>query len=150
MAWIETGMGVEPRVEIVDFATGTDEQIAAMLAAHYAGKIDVTEYWSVGEKRSIHINAMTATGVSEAHHADDYDYVIIGMNHDDLVTPINGITKAAITLQQDRIFFINTITLEDSNYDSAHEYGYINSNNNNPGWNSCTRRTWCNETYYNA
>ena len=138
-------------VKIVSWSEGTDEEIAAMLAAHYRGDIDVTEYWHVGDKRSIHINAMSATGVSESHHADDYDYVIIGMNHDDLVTPINGINKAAITVQQDRIFFTDTTTIENRISNAAYEYGYINSSNiNNTGWNTCARRTWCNEAYYNA
>lgn len=153
MAWFKaaTPEVIGGGVEIVTFADGTDEQIAAMLAAHYAGEIDVTEYWSVGDKRAIPISAMSATGVSESHHADTYDYVIIGLNHDDLVTPINGITKAAITVQQDRIFFTDTTTVEDSSYDAAHEYGYIdNSGANNIGWNGCARRTWCNGTYYNA
>ena len=151
MAWFKaaTPESFGGGVEIVTFADGTDEQIAAMLAAHYAGEIDVTEYWNVGDKRSIHINAMTADGVSEAHHADNYDYVIIGVNHDDLVTPINGITKAAITVQQDRIFFTDTTTVEDNSYDEAHEYGFIGSGNST-GWNTCIRRTWCNETYFNA
>lgn len=149
MSWFKSNiLEVKNGVEIVGWADGTDEQIAAMLQAHYAGDIDVTEYWAVGEKRAIPISAIAATGVSESHHADTYDYVIIGLNHDDLVTPVNGITKAAITCQQDRVFYTDTTTEYNTSYDIAHECGYMNSSNDNStGWRNCARRTWCNGVY---
>jgi len=150
--WVN-GQLVEGEFEVPTFADGTDEEIAMALQMHYAGEIDLTDYWSVGDKRTIHLNAMTADGVSEAHHADDYEFVIIGMNHDDLVTPIGNITKAIVTLQMDRILYKNTT---DATYSSqfpsaADEGGYINSTNiNMGGWTSCARRTWCNSVFYNA
>lgn len=150
--WVN-GQLVEGEFSVPTFADGTDEEIATALQMHYAGEIDLTDYWAVGDKRTIHINAMTADGVSEAHHADDYEFVIIGMNHDDLVTPINGITKAIVTLQMDRILYKNTT---DASYSSAYpsandEGGYMNSTNTNVGgWTSCARRIWCNSVFYNA
>jgi len=139
--------------EVPTFADGTDAEIVKALEMHYAGKIDLTDYWTVGDKRTIHLNAMEATGVSEAHPAGDYKFTIIGMNHDNLQTPINGITKAAITVQQDRILYINTTdsTYSSYNRNANYGFGYMNSTNTNVGgWKSCARRTWCNEIYYNA
>lgn len=150
--WVN-GQLVEGEFQVPTFADGTDEEIATALQLHYAGEIDLTDYWTVGDKRTIHLNAMTADGVSEAHHADNYEFVIIGMNHDDLVTPINGITKAIVTLQMDRILYKNTT---DASYVSgypavAEEGGYMNITNTNVGgWTSCARRTWCNSVFYNA
>lgn len=138
----------EKNLKIVTFADGTDVEIAKMIEAHYAGKINIGDYWAVGDKRTIHHNAMDATGVSESHKANDYAYVIIGIEHDDLVTAINGKTKAAITIQTERMLYLDTTTEYDSSYDTSHEYGYMNSSTtNNGGWEGCARRTWCNTVY---
>lgn len=135
-------------LKIVTFADGTDDEIAKMIEAHYAGKINIGDYWAVGDKRIIHHNAMDATGVSESHKANDYTYVIIGIEHDDLVTTINGKTKAAITIQTERMLYLDTTTEYNSTYDESHECGYIDSSNtNNGGWEGCARRIWCNNVY---
>lgn len=139
----------EPEVlKIVAFADGTDAEIEKMIEAHYAGKINIGDYWAVGDKRTIHHNAMAATGVSESHKANDYIYVIIGIEHDDLVTAINGKTKAAITIQTERMLYLDTTTEYNASYNASHECGYINgSSTNSGGWEGCVRRTWCNNVY---
>ena len=141
-------LGEPEDLKIVTFADGTDDEITKMIKAHYAGKINISDYWAVGDKRTIHHNAMAATGVSESHKANDYTYVIIGIEHDDLVTPINGKTKAAITIQTERMLYTDTTTEYNSSYDTSHECGYMNSSStNNGGWEGCARRTWCNNVY---
>lgn len=141
-------LGEPDGVKIVTFADGTDAEIEKMIEAHYAGKINIGDYWAVGDKRTIHHNAMAATGVSESHKANDYAYVIIGIEHDDLVTAINGKTKAAITIQTERMLYLDTTTEYNNSYDASHECGYMNSSNaNNGGWEGCARRTWCNTVY---
>ena len=140
----------EPKedLKIVTFADGTDAEIEKMIEAHYAGKINISDYWAVGDKRTIHHNAMDVTGVSESHRANDYDYVIIGIEHDDLVTAINGKTKAAITIQTERMLYLDTTTEYNTSYNASHECGYINgSSTNSGGWEGCVRRTWCNNVY---
>lgn len=140
----------EPKedLKIVTFADGTDAEIEKMIEAHYAGKINISDYWTVGDKRTIHHNAMDATGASESHRANDYAYVIIGIEHDDLVTAINGKTKAAITIQTERMLYLDTTTEYNSSYDIEHECGYMNIfNTNSGGWEGCVRRTWCNNVY---
>ena len=141
-------LGEPESLKIVTFADGTDTEIAKMIEAHYAGKINIGDYWAVGDKRIIHHNAMDATGVNESHESNDYTYVIIGIEHDDLVTAINGKTKAAITIQTERILYLDTTTEYNSSYDTSHECGYMNSSNTNDGgWENCARRTWCNNVY---
>lgn len=141
-------LGEPEDLKIVAFADGTDAEIKKMIEAHYAGKINIGDYWAVGDKRTIHHNAMAATGVSESHKANDYIYVIIGIEHDDLVTAINGKTKAAITIQTERMLYLDTTTEYNSSYDTSHECGYMNSSNTNSGgWGYCDRRTWCNNVY---
>jgi hypothetical protein len=140
----------EPKedLKIVAFADGTDAEIEKMIEAHYAGKINISDYWAVGDKRTIHHNAMDATDVSESHRANDYAYVIIGIEHDDLVTAINGKTKAAITIQTERMLYLDTTTEYNTSYNASHECGYINgSSTNSGGWEGCARRTWCNNVY---
>lgn len=142
MSWFKSNvLETDKGIEIVTFADGTDEQIAAMLQAHYNGEIDVSDYWSVGDQRLIHINAMGATGVGESHAANDYHYTIIDFKHDDLTTSIGSVNKAAVTLQQEELFYTgNTV-----------ETGYMNSSRTNAGgWSSCARRAWCNNIYFNA
>ena len=141
-------IGEPEDLKIVTFADGTDAEIEKMIEAHYAGKINISDYWAVGDKRTIHHNAMAATGVSESHKANDYIYVIIGIEHDDLVTAINGKTKAAITIQTERMLYLDTTTEYNSSYDTSHECGYMNSSNTNSGgWGYCDRHTWCNNVY---
>ena len=141
-------LGEPDGVKIVTFADGTDAEIEKMIEAHYAGKINIGDYWAVGDKRIIHHNAMAATGVSESHKANDYAYVIIGIEHDDLVTAINGKTKAAITIQTGRMLYLDTTTEYNSSYNVEHECGYMNaSDTDSGGWEDCARRTWCNTVY---
>lgn len=141
-------LGEPGELKIVTFADGTDAEIARMIKAHYAGKINIGEYWAVGDKRTIHHNAMDATGVSESHKANDYAYVIIGIEHDDLVTAINGKAKAAITIQTERLLYLDTTTEYNNSLDASHECGYMNSSDmNSGGWEGCERRTWCNNVY---
>ena len=141
-------LGEPGDLKIVTFADGTDAEITRMIKAHYAGKINIGDYWAVGDKRTIHHNAMDATGVSESHKANDYVYVIIGIEHDDLVATINGKTKAAITIQTERILYLDTVSEYNSSYDASHECGYMNSaDTNSGGWEGCARRKWCNSVY---
>lgn len=141
-------LGEPEDLKIVTFHDGTDAEIAKMIEAHYAGKINIGDYWAVGDKRIIHHNAMAATGVSESHKANDYVYVIIGIEHDVLASSINARSRAAITIQTERMLYLDTTTEYNSSYDASHECGYMNSSSTNSGgWKDCARRTWCNDVY---
>lgn len=136
---------------IVTFADGTDEEIAAMIDAHYNNKINIADYWAVGDKRKVSLSAMSATGVSESHRAQTVEFAIADFDHDDLTTAINGHTKAAVTLTQVNCL-MDAECAAGTKYGSNNtEKGYMNrSQTNAGGWESCARRTWCNSVYYNA
>ena len=121
---------------IVTFSDGTDEEILAMVQAHYDDKIKLSDYWAIGDTRTVTLSAMSATYVGESHSSQDVQLTIIDFDHDDLVTPINGKTKAAISVQLKNC--LNT-------------KGYMNSSNTNSGgWEESARRKWCNDIFYNA
>ena len=138
-------------LKIVTFADGTDEEIAKMIQAHYNDKINITDYWAVGDTRSVSLSAMSATGVGESHRAQTVQFVIGDFEHDDLATPINGHTKAAVTLLQKDCLMDAASASNVNNGSSDTEKGYMNSTSTNAGgWKNCARRAWCNNVYFAA
>lgn len=138
-------------LKIVTWADGTYAEISAMLDAHYAGTIDVSDYWSVGDVKSVSLSAMSATGVGESHRAQTIEFAIADFGKDELSTPINGHTMAAITLTQVNCLMDATSASNSNNGSRDTERGYMNSSDTNVGgWTDCARRKWCNEVYYNA
>ena len=121
----------------VTWANGTDKQLATMLEAHYAGEINIYDYWSVGDERTVSLSAMTKGAVGETHVAQNVTMVLMNAGGKTLA---NGKTCAFVVGQKN--FLANGTSGED---------GYMNNSaSNNGGWKSSARRTWCNETYYNA
>ena len=144
-------LGEPTELKIVTFADGTDEEIAKMIQAHYNDKINISDYWAVGDTRSVSLSAMSATGVRESHRAQTVQFVIGDFEHDDLATAINGHTKAAITLLQKDCLMDASNASNPVNGIGNTENGYMNSGNTNAGgWKNCARRTWCNNVYFNA
>lgn len=138
-------------LKIVTFADGTDAEIMAMIEAHYNNKINIADYWAVGDVREIGLSAMPATYVDESHLSGTYKFAIADFDHDDLTTPINGHTKAAVTLTQVDCLMDISNRNNPVNGENNTENGYMNSSNiNYGGWKECTRRKWCNEIYYNS
>ena len=123
-----------PKVEIVSWADGTDEQVAAMVAAADAGQIDLSDYWSEGDTRTVHLSAMSGSisNANESHAAQDVQMVLTDPGH---YTLANGKKCNFVVLQEDCL----------------KEYGVMNSQTTSLGsWNNCPRRTWCNSVYRNA
>lgn len=119
-------------LKIVSWASGTDEEIASMVAAADAGKINLSDYWKAGDTRTVNLSAMSATGVGESHAAQSVQFVLSDPGH---FTLANG---------QPCNFVVNM-------KDCLKEYGYMNSSNTNfSGWNGCARRRWCNNVFRNA
>ena len=149
-----TSVTPETSILLVPWATGTDEQIVAMVNAYYNDEItldDVKSVWAVGDTRTVHLSAMSATGVDESNRAQTVEYTIMDFNKDDLETPINGNTKAAISVSQVHCLMDEVNANSPTSGSSNTENGYMNSTNTNSGgWTSSARRTWCNDVYYNA
>lgn len=119
-------------LKIVTWADGTDEQIAAMVAAADAGEINLSDYWSAGDTRTVRLSAMAADGVGESHVAQSVQFVLTDPGH---YTLASGKPCNFVVLQKDCLI----------------EEGVMNrQSTNSGGWNNCTRRTWCNSVYRNA
>ena len=146
-------------IDLVPWSTGTDKEIANMINGYYNGKIslvDIQSVWKVGDTRTVRLSAMPATYVDEKHRAQAVEYQILDFNHDNLVTPINGKTKALISIDQknclmDKINYDNIKKGHPEIISPKTENGFINATNDNTTrWKNCARRKWCNEIYYNS
>lgn len=115
---------------IVTWADGTDEEIAAMVEAADAGEIDLTDYWSVGNERTVHLSAMTAgNGLNTAQ--PEQDVVLVLMNEG---YPGN-----------EGVHFVW------GQKDCLSQYGRMNTSDTNSGsWGGCAMRADLNDKYYNA
>lgn len=119
--------------KMVTWADGTDEEIVAMLEAHYNGDIDIHDYWTVGDERVVNLSAMAATGVGETHAAQSVTLVLSNAGGKYLA---DEVTECAFQWDQKNCLL---------------ETGYMNaSDTNTGGWKNSARRTWCNNVYYNA
>jgi hypothetical protein len=132
---------------LYSFSDATDEELTEMVNAYYSGDItldEVKSVWAVGDKRVIHINAIEEKINNDEDEGDadykegDYNFIIIGFNQG----YINSNQNALVTLWQENSY-----------------YGPMNNNTDNPygaywqsdyGSESSSRRTWCNNSYYNA
>ena len=129
-----TYVAVDPnKVKIVSWADGTDEEIVAMVAAADAGKINLADYWSVGDERQVTLSAMDARGEASESHAEQT--VTLVLMHQGGYKLADGSTCNFVVGQKNGLA----------------ETGYMNSADTNSGsWDRCARRAWCNSTYYNA
>lgn len=118
------------------WATGTDAEIALMVAAADAGQINLKDYWAVGQERKLQLSAMSATGVGESHVAQEVTLVLMD-------STCTGFTLATATsggkTKPDFIVGLKNSLLEK---------GHMNSSDTNAnGWSGCARRTWCNNVF---
>ena len=119
-------------LKIVTWADGTDEEVAAMVAAADKGAIKLSDYWGVGDERKVKLSAMAATGVSETQAVQEVTMVLMNVGG---VTLQNGKECNFVVGQKN----------------SLATGGYMNSSNTNSGsWGNCARRKWCNEVYFKA
>lgn len=129
--------GYKPPFKIVTWAGGTDEEIVKMVQLADQGIINLSDYWAVGDTRTVRLSAMSATGVGESHEAQEVDLVLMHAGGYELNEAVaSGRTKCSFV-----------VGLKDG----LAEAGYMNSSNTNSGsWNGSARRTWCNNVFRNA
>ena len=129
--------GYKPLFKIVTWAGGTDEEIVKMVQLADRGIINLSDYWAVGDTRTVQLSAMSATGVGESHAAQTVDLVLMHAGGYDL--------NAAVASGRTKCSFVVGLK------DSLTEVGYMNSSITNSGsWNGSARRTWCNNVFRNA
>lgn len=133
LSQLKTAVEAFPSFKIVPWSTGTDEQIAAMVAAADAGEIVLSDYWSAGDTRTVQLSAMAQSGVyGESHAPQSVQFVLTDPGH---YTLANGKPCSFVVLQKDCL----------------KEYGAMDlQGSSGGGWNDCPRRTWCNSVYRNA
>ncbi len=128
---------------VKSFSKASDEEIKTYLDWHYAGKINLSDYWAVGDTRLVHLNA-TNSG-TQNHVAQDINIVIMGFNHDDLTTAINDKTKAAVS-----VGFKESLG---NNGGIEYEYYWgksVSSVANTDNYSNSPLRTWLNGGLLNA
>lgn len=152
-----------PTVKIVPFSSGTDAQIAAMIAAADRGDIDLyaDAGWRVGDERQVTLSAMDATGiydgvswtVGESHIEQTVTLVLL----DGGTTSETGdaFTGSAASSYK----FVDNVYNKDGTKrtnpafivglkGALAETGYMNPTNTTTGsWDRCARRNWCNGAF---
>lgn len=126
-----------PPVKIVTWTDGTDEEIATMLDAHYAGVINIHDFWTVGDERKVQLSAMEGIPSnikSEIHDAQEVTMVLMNAGGKTLENQVNGIDECAFIVGQK---------------DCLVKEGRIDEDTDQK-WLWCERRKWCNDTYRNA
>lgn len=129
------------------WTNGSWEEIQNVLNRYYAEEIsDLSPYFNVGDKRQITISAIEAgTDLTDAHEETVMDAVIIGIEHDDLETPVsNNRTKSAITIQLFHLMNVNGI------YDTFAGNTSASTCANHAVYTSTQRCKWLNQNFYNA
>lgn len=128
-------------IDLVTWADGSDEELYAMIEAADNETIDLTEYWSVGDERIIHLSSIgRTTGYDAGQEAQDITFVLMDTNHYDLATPIDNKTKCSFVVgQKDCLSSMNRMYY----YSSSPSVSTAPRAN----WSECTGRTWLN-TYY--
>ena len=136
MSWIKTQVkeaGADS-LKIVTWHDGTDAEIAALLDAHYNGEIDLHDYWTVGDERTVHLNAMAASYTTDVNEAQD---IVLVLTNAGGKTLVDGVTECCFQVdQKDCLKAANgqgMTTVTSQSY-----------------WKECMRRYWCNNVYRQA
>lgn len=105
LVWNESAQAWEERwgaLNVTAFSDGSFEDLGKAIDAHYKNKINIKDYWKVGDVRRIHVDSLIEqpnfTRTFAKQDATDVTLMVLDFDHDDLVTPINGHTKAAVTI----------------------------------------------------
>lgn len=127
----------EEQVDIVSWSEGTAAQIKAMLKAEKAGQIDTSEYWNVGDKRTIHLSAIPAysKGGVEIIGAQSAQEVEIALAHKGLYKDSNNSTVSWV------VSFVDCLA----------QQGKMNGTNTNSGsWDGSAIREYLNDYVFEA
>lgn len=129
--------------KIVSWTNGTDNEISAMINAADNGLIDLTDYWNVGDERVVHLSSMS--GISSETYSER-DVVLVLMAADNKEKSLENSCWNYKYVNQNLVrkwpsFIVGMKTLSIK--------GVMNTTNGCT-WDTCARREWCNNIYYNA
>lgn len=122
---------VNVKVKIVTFASGSDSEIVEMVKAADEGKITLSNYWAVGDKRKVKLSYIGNTGVSEIHASQTVEFVLMDSGGKTLSD--GGTCHFIVGMK-----------------DCLNEPGNIDSEYNGKPWYGTQRRKWCNSVFYNS
>lgn len=130
--------------EIVPWSTGDIQKIQAMVAAAYAGIIELSDYWSVGDTRTVNISAIPNVGgsgdevwsVASAQPQQDIEFTIMDFNCKGFKLASDGVTTPKMIVGAK-----NGLSNTDRMWNSSGVY---------PSWGDCLLRNWCNYGFYGA
>lgn len=138
-------------VQYVTWASGTNAQIKAMLDAHYAGLINIHDFWNVGDKREANTPEIPASEVAESYYGGGNNYlVLLNEGGKELVTPINGVSECAYVVGFDDVIWgynSSTPTAPYAEFDDYNGDADYPSDPYTGNWSTCTRRAWCNQVF---
>lgn len=124
---------IHKNAPIPSWTTGSVADIAEALQMHYDGEIDLHDFWSVGDERTINLPAIAASGSARAIDATTVTLVLMNAGGKTLS---DGTTECA---------FVVGIK------EALTPGGQVNTQNTNTGgWRDCQIRTWCNGAFYNS
>lgn len=112
----------------ITWANGTQEELAKMLQDHYDGKIDIHDYWAVGDEREVNLESL-------GYGSQTITMVLLNSGGKTLS---DGITECAFVVGLKNVLSVNDTKPMNS------------SGTNIGGWRDCTARTWCNGTFKDA
>ena len=123
---------VKQGVDIVPWATGTDEQIVALINAHYEGEVNIYDIpgWEIGATRTINLSSISGIGYAKSR----VEMVLMDTRSKTLATPINGHTNCLFVVG------VNGIVGENG----------IDPQNDAMNWSECFIRDWCNGEFKSA
>lgn len=141
----ETGTKVHivTDVPISDINEVSLAELKDIVDAYYADEIslaDIKDSFKLGQTIRIDMPALAAATGGETHVAQPIFMRLVSYDTKPLTTAINGHTKALFT------FDMSNTLLENGGW-SLYTYSGVNMT---AAWASNTRRTWCNDTFYNA
>ncbi len=148
-------------VTIPSWADATYEEIATLLDLHYSGRIDLTDYWAVGDERVVPLSSMhtyvSADSAEAGYSGEDTASrnVTITLTHaggKELRTPINGRTECAFQWDVKEAFPTYSVPYANERLDVCFDDTFVSydTEDNEGGYGQETIREWLNDEYFGA
>lgn len=132
-------------VKIVEWADGTDTEICDMVTAADQGKINLADYWAVGDTRTVQLSAMNNELDEyyneiygfESHEAQSVELVLMHAGGYDLNTAVaSGRTKCSFVVGMKDCLTTGGFILRQTQLSKS--------------WGGADRRLWCNRYFKNS
>lgn len=139
-----------PSIPSATWADGTWEEIEAMLDAHYDGRINIYDYWNVGDERTVALSkiddnllgAATANG-AKYHPAQNATIVLVHKGGKTITSGNRNGKECAFICHHKKVLSSGYKDVFNSELRVK-----MNSSAKTTGWNGSDRRSWCNGNYY--